>query len=364
MTMSRVRSSLLGSILVTTTLVACGGGAGSEFDQGSDGGAGGTFGNPGTTPTFGGGGGDGGSGGGGGIDAACVTASAKAESTPVYLVFMFDRSGSMKDSSKWSSCATGIKAFFGDAASAGVQASLQFFASADECNVAGYTAPAVAMRALPDGATFGTAIDAISPSGGTPTRPALEGAIGYAKQVQTQHPDGKVAIVLVTDGEPNDCSSSVNNVAALAGTVAQAIPTYVIGVGSSLTNLNQIAKGGGTSQAILVSTTTPASITTDFEKAIGQIKQQALSCEYKIPAPPSGQTLDAANVNVLYTAGSGASDTLTYNKDCTGAGWRYDDAAAPTKVFICPTSCDAVKNDKTGRIDVLFGCATKGGVVR
>ena len=363
MIMSRVRSSLIGSALVTATLVACGGAPGSEFDQGN-GADGGTFGNPGTVPTFGSGGGADGGSGGGGIDAACVTASAKAESTPVYLVFMFDRSGSMKDNSKWTSCATGIKAFFGDAASAGVQASLQFFASADECNVAGYTTPAVAMRALPDGATFGAAIDAISPAGGTPTRPALEGAIGYARQVQTQHPDGKVAIVLVTDGEPNDCSSSVNNVSTLAATVAQSTPTYVIGVGSALTNLNQIAKGGGTSQAILVSTTSPASITADFVKAIGQIKQQALSCEYKIPAPPSGKTLDAANVNVRYTAGTGASDTLTYNKGCTGAGWRYDDASAPTKVFICPTSCDAVKTDKTGRIDVLFGCATKGGVVR
>ena len=53
----------------------------------------------------------------------CATQSAVAEAKPVYLVFMFDKSGSMDKSSKWTSCSAGLKSFFGDAKSAGMSAS-------------------------------------------------------------------------------------------------------------------------------------------------------------------------------------------------------------------------------------------------
>src|SRR5262245_4324327 len=41
----------------------------------------------------------------GNVAPSCATASATPKAIPVYLVFMFDRSGSMKDNSKWTSCA-------------------------------------------------------------------------------------------------------------------------------------------------------------------------------------------------------------------------------------------------------------------
>ena len=43
-------------------------------------------------------------------------------------------------------------------------------------------------------------------------------------------------------------------------------------------------------------------------------------------------------------------------------GWYYDNDAAPTQVLLCPASCDFAQSSvgpgKTGRIEVLFGCAT------
>ena len=43
-------------------------------------------------------------------------------------------------------------------------------------------------------------------------------------------------------------------------------------------------------------------------------------------------------------------------------GWYYDDPVMPTKVTLCPASCDAAQASvgpgKPGHIEVLFGCAT------
>ena len=102
-----------------------------------------------------------------------------------------------------------------------------------------------------------------------------------------------------------------------------------------------------------------------MENALGQIKN-ALSCEYGIPAPPNGQQLDYNSVNVVYTPTGGQADTLTYNKDCQGgAGWHYDDPNKPSRILICQSSCDSIKAASgNGKIELQFGCATKGGVAK
>lgn len=89
-----------------------------------------------------------------------------------------------------------------------------------------------------------------------------------------------------------------------------------------------------------------------------------LSCEVAIPEQDGGG-VDPNKVNVrivgdpvtaeLYKVASAA--------DCgPDGGWFYDDDANPTKVILCPTSCDFAQAQvgigKTGRIEVLFGCET------
>src|SRR5262245_11136285 len=61
--------------------------------------------------------------------ARCATRTATAEPKAVYLVFMFDKSGSMSayDSPKWSSAKAASKTFFESPESKGVSASLAFF---------------------------------------------------------------------------------------------------------------------------------------------------------------------------------------------------------------------------------------------
>lgn len=301
---------------------------------------------------------------------ACATSSASVDVPPVHLVFMIDRSGSMGNSKhgqnenvRWKPVVAGLDAFFADSANANVHASVAFFGQGDkeevECSAATYAKPAVSMRALPDASAFSSALDAANPGGGTPTKPALEGAIAYAKQVKaTLKPGEKLAIVLATDGDPNDCSSTPENVAAAAAAVAAEIPTYVIGVGPDTTKLDTIATGGGTSKAIMVATANPAQVSADLRAAVGQIKAAQLGCNYALPAPPSGQTLDVNAVNVDYTPAGKAMQTLPYSADCSVAGgWRYDNPASPKEVVMCASSCSTLKADIGGKIDIVFGCA-------
>ena len=40
-------------------------------------------------------------------------------------------------------------------------------------------------------------------------------------------------------------------------------------------------------------------------------------------------------------------------------GWYYDNPNQPTKIIMCPSTCDTLKKDSTGKVDVLFGCETQ-----
>jgi hypothetical protein len=157
----------------------------------------------------------------------------------------------------------------------------------------------------------------------------------------------------------------VGNVSGVAAQGAGGTPkvlTFVIGVGSSLGNLNQIAQSGGTNQAFIVDTS--ANITQQFIDALNAIRGAALACEYLIPQPEAG-VVDYQKVNVEYTpGGGGAPEPLLYYPDAgscpaSGDGWYYDippTAGTPTKILLCPGTCTKVKADKDGKIDVKFGC--------
>ena len=312
---------------------------------------------------------------------SCAAATAEAELKPVYLVFLLDESGSMGDGQhgdrkqKWDPVTSALKAFFADPASAGITASLTLFpldktpsGPADEsiaadCNATVYEPPVVKPTALPDAKAFADAITKVEPPNefGTPTLPALTGTISYAESVLAEDDTRKVAIVMVTDGDPVSCDgNTIGATAAAASAVADRIPTYVIGVGESLTSLNAIAKGGGTDKAFIVALDDPEQTRTDLLDAIELIRGKAISCELDIPSPPAGKKLDPDKVNVHYSGASQSDTSLKYGTTCKGdVAWHYDDAAQPTKILLCDDTCATVKADSKAKLGVEFACVNR-----
>lgn len=312
---------------------------------------------------------------------ACAETHAVASLTPVNLVVMFDQSGSMGDTKedpafdpalRWIPVREAMKAFFSDATSTGMSATLTFFpqratpASPDSCTAADYAKADVALTPLPS-ADFGKSLDAHAPKGDTPTRAAVAGAINQATAIAAAHPKEKTVLVLVTDGEPYGCGITVETSNQEAARVAQdvaavksTIPTYVVGVGPSVQNLDAVAAAGGTNTAFNVQVGTPAQTSQQFLAAMSQIRGSLAQCDFDVPSPPDGRQLEYDKVNVAYTPASGATTVLPYSQDCaTGAGWHFDDPNAPKQVQLCASTCNAVKSDAGGKVDVSFTCAAR-----
>jgi hypothetical protein len=323
-----------------------------------------------------------------GTGSACVSEVASAELAPTNLVFIYDKSGSMGDAAtgfdpakKWIPVGTGMKEFFADAYSKTLRASLQFFPLNDDtiettCAYP-YATPSVALTNASD-AAFTQAIDGTQPSGGTPTLPALEGAIAYAKQVAADRPGDKTAVVLVSDGEPGfwDAGQNAfvpgcqNNDVAHASAAAKAafegspsVATYVIGVGPKLEALNAIASAGGTKSAVIVDTAVPTKTKSDIVGALAEIRRAEVSCDFSIPPAPAGQELDPYAVNVVLQQADGTEKVLGYSKGCTTTdGWRYDNEAAPKRILLCSAACNDARTSALGKVSIAFGCKTRVAV--
>jgi von Willebrand factor type A domain len=314
----------------------------------------------------------------GGTSAACAKQTARATRKPVYLAFAFDVSGSMGKGDKpwhdrtlkWDPVTQATQSFFEDAKSEGFFASMTFFpADGDEddrCIATTYQKPDVEMQPLPS-KQFGEALTKIGMEdwrGGTPTLYVVQGVFDQIAESEKAKP-GRYALVLVTDGYPQDCDDdSIESVAQLVKLKATDVPTYVIGVTNPpisdapdvTTNLADIAKAGGTGDAYLIDTGNPAQTAADFKKTIDGIRSAAVACELAIPAAPAGQTFDKKKVSVKYSAG-GSATALAYDPECKGASsWHYDEANDPKEIVLCSETCKGLQSDESAELAVDFEC--------
>lgn len=303
---------------------------------------------------------------------ACAAQTANAERKPVYIYFLFDKSGSMGDGDhgdpekKLYPVSKAFKSFLGSSRAEGIQAAMTLFPNteANACNVSSYEKLDVALTALPNAKPFADALPNTSQLGdsgdGTPTLPALKGLLPTAKANADAHPEAKTVVVLITDGDPQKCDgNTVENIGKEVAKYKDAVPTYVIGVGKSLTKLNDIADKGGTEKAILIDVGDPSITEKQFADKIDEIRLKSLSCDLDIPAPPAGETLDFNKINVSYTPSDGPKKLLGYDAKCESGGWRFDDPSKPSKIVLCTSVCDAVKEDPKGTVGVEFGCARR-----
>jgi len=91
------------------------------------------------------------------------------------------------------------------------------------------------------------------------------------------------------------------------------------------------------------------------------IESVPLPCDYPIPAPPAGETLDAEKVNLEFVAPSGGAPELfprAAGEDQCGdnRAWFYDDPRQPKLIRMCPSACTAIGGG--GTVQIKLGCKT------
>jgi hypothetical protein len=91
-------------------------------------------------------------------------------------------------------------------------------------------------------------------------------------------------------------------------------------------------------------------------------RSSRVDCAIPIPAPPEGVFFDPTRINVFVSedgVSSGVGRVAAPDAcDATRGGWHYDDEGAPTRVVLCPASCERVQPSAgvTRSVDVQFGC--------
>jgi hypothetical protein len=325
---------------------------------------------------------------------ACAGETYRPERLPLDMYFLVDSSGSMAlptaGGTKWDMVRSALVNFLGDPENADVGVGLGYFPTGVQtscvagdpdclcipftpfcfvgaggaCEATAYSQAAVPLSLPPTPSALISDLNAHLLAGGTPTRPALEGALQYVQTWANEHPGRRVVVVLATDGEPAGClGNSPNEVASIAAAALNGpsqIKTFVIGVGRSLDSLNLVAAAGGTTQAFL--TDTGSNLVSELADALGRIRTSALPCAYTIPIATSNGSIDPSRTNVLLTPeGAGAPRLIPKvasgrEQDCDGrGGWYYDNPSDPAQVQLCPASCAETYR---AQVDVEFGCDT------
>jgi hypothetical protein len=293
---------------------------------------------------------------------------------------LLDQSGSMQeDEDRWTPVTTAIKTFVALPELARTGVALQYFPLGEsddlKCRPATYQPPAVLMAELPDNtAKIKKSIDDhyfsheeccdAEEHSGTPTRPAVEGALTYMQTWLMQHPDHVGVLLLATDGEPSSvCDDNkvpdVAKVLAAAATGSPQVKSYVIGIGNN-EKLDQLAQAGGTGEHALIIDGTGAMTEQQLLAALAKIRNEALPCDYPIERIP-----DVNAVNVEWTVGNSGDTTRLINvvdlAGCAKAsttGWFYDDPKTPTRINLCPETCTALGERVDVSVRIVEGCDT------
>lgn len=312
-----------------------------------------------------------------GTNQACVGMDAETVRLPVDLFAVIDGSSSMNEAtvtgvSKWYATKSAFRDFLEQAPEGmGLGLSLFPIAGSVSCQAESYRDAALPISTASDMVSGVLArLEGVTPSGQTPTAPALTAALAMAAAHAEQHPDRSVVVVLATDGMPTACDPL--DAAALAKLAKQAlngpghVRTMVVASeslnGVDLSGLDAVAAAGGTDYALSIDPSVDFS--SQLSSALGAAAGERIVCDMAVPAPPEGEHLDYDAVNVVL---EGVETRVTFPRvegpgDCkTSGGWYYDidpSFGAPTRINMCQATCDKLGARSDTALHVELGCKT------
>jgi hypothetical protein len=89
------------------------------------------------------------------------------------------------------------------------------------------------------------------------------------------------------------------------------------------------------------------------------VNSAPIPCDFEIPEAPVGSDLDPEAVQVVFAPPGKAEMQFPRAASVDKCGdenaWHYDNPNKPTRVELCPTACETVKQG--GEVSVAFGCA-------
>jgi hypothetical protein len=332
--------------------------------------------------------------------------------TPPIFEFVIDASGSMGDPSnpanqnsatKWAVFTQAIPAVF-QSLPANFAVGVSYYNKPQQGCFAQNQAVPVGILTANQQTLISASLRNTRPQNYTPTYNAW--LAGLNTLTAWQAPAGYVTspryIILITDGVPTvnrDGCATQNPITqteydAQIGLIQTAgqqagVKTFVVGVVGSEDpqgatydprfKLSQLAVVGGTATAGCVPVTgtlvgnpstsvnppgtychfdlsQAADLGAALTSSLGSIAQSAISCNYAVPAPASGKTIDPASTVLVYNDGNGNYSLVLQNTSGTcNKGWRFTDATN-SQIEICATTCSVLQQNPAASLQLIFGC--------
>lgn len=312
---------------------------------------------------------------------------------PIAIYIMQDRSTSMITfSTAWADSTSAITQFVNDPSSDGLYLGMGAFppypgGNAGTCTTECAT-PIVPIASLPGNRQaivngYNAAAPTLFPILNTPTECGLNGMVSACTAFEAAQSIDCVGL-LITDGTPTACNQDDNALASILSTAYTntGMKTFVLGLpGANISRLNTLAAAGQTGTAIdltggvsaqkmldafnTVRSQVATTVATSSQTTTNVISTK-LPCEWGVPV---GIQPNMTNLEYIPSPGAptqqfghltipSGTDPLTACGTANGDAWYYDNEGAPTKIFVCPTTCDKIKAEANPQVDLIFGCET------
>lgn len=339
---------------------------------------------------------------------SCAKYAEPSSLLPSNLLFLVDRSGSMKcnpppttssddcemnetrvnevEPSKWDLTRRAVITTMSTLSNTNALG-ISYFSNDSRCGVSSVPNVPVAPNSVAQREVIASSFAGVQPNGSTP----LVGAtlLAYKHLHQRLGKEGGLSgnsyVVLITDGEQSEncsdpafcndaqaCSELLIEQAANAAEADVNIRTFVVGVPGSergSTVLSRLAKAGGTAtkecdplvDSCHFDISREDNLEAALQKSLQSIAGQTFTCELELPKPKDMSAVDLALVNVVFTPHAGPALVIPQDlAPCDGGsqGWQFD--PAQQLIRLCGRSCSTVRSDRGGRIDVVLGCPVRG----